>query len=95
MFYAIYSAFGISNIDSSAQVLAFYTKEQRTKVLAQINKAHALDTDCSAWPVTYREACTYKNVRSFMDHDSVREETYFDVDGRPLFHYFSREFMYW
>lgn len=33
----------------------FDTKEQRAKVLAQINEAHALDTDCAAWPVTYRE----------------------------------------
>lgn len=95
MFYAIYSAFGISHIDASAQMLAFDTKEQRAKVLAQINKAHALDTDCAAWPVTYREACTYKNVRRFMNHDDVREEFCFDVDGRTLFHYFSREFMCW
>lgn len=95
MFYAVYSEFGISHIDASAQMLAFDTKEQRAKVLAQINQAHALDTDCAAWPVTYREACAYKNVRRFMDHDCVREEICFDVDGRPLFHYFSREFMCW
>ena len=95
MFYAIYSEFGISHIDASAQMLAFDTKEQRAKVLAQINKAHALDTACAAWPVTYREACTYKNFRRFMDSDSVHEDTCFDVDGRTLFHYFSREFMCW
>lgn len=95
MFYAVYSEFGISHIDSSAQMLAFYTKEQRSKVLDQINKAHALYTYCAAWPVTYREACAYKNVKRFMDGDNVHEETCFDVDGRPLFHYFSRDFMCW
>lgn len=95
MFYAIYSAFGIKHIDASSQMLAFDTKEQRAAVLDQINKAHALETACAAWPVTYREACTYKSVRRFMDHDDVHEETCYDVDGRPLFHYFSRTFMCW
>lgn len=94
MFYAIYSEWGISRIDASAQMLAFYTKEQRATVLAKINKAHALDTCCAAWPVTYREANTYKNVRRFMDRD-VCEERFFDVDGRLLFHYFSLGFMSW
>lgn len=95
MFYAVYSAFGIKHIDANTEMLAFDTKEQRALALDQINKAHALDTDCAAWPVTYREACAYRNVRRFMDHEDVREEICFDVGGHPLFHYFSREFMCW